>query len=303
MPPIDRQAVLRFAAVAGGSLGAATVAVAVLQDGFGVPNPSALYLVAVVATAIVSGTWGAVLTSVASFLLYNFLFVDPRYTLTVAQPRELVNLLLLLFVGIVVGQLAALQRSRAEAALAREREALALAQISRTLATRTSTEAVLREIVRILIVETDMRRLWIALGTDDATERTAADSEATTRGPLPQLVNVLKPGPADAPARWVRIHQPSARANRPTDVDAYRVRIVATDTTLGSIWALRDRLERPPTETEDRLLAASADQLGQVLVVDRLAAESAAAEIARQSDALKSALVESVSHDLRTPLA
>jgi two-component system sensor histidine kinase KdpD len=120
MRPIDRQAVLRFLAVATVSLGAATIAIAVLQDGFGVPNPSALYLVAVVATAIASGTWGAVLTAVASFVLYNFLFIDPRYTLTVAQPRELVNLLVLLFVGIVVGQLAALQRARAVDALARE---------------------------------------------------------------------------------------------------------------------------------------------------------------------------------------
>src|SRR6185369_2152482 len=55
--------------------------------------------------------------------------------------------------------------------------------------------------------------------------------------------------------------------------------------------------------TETRLLAAAADQAGQALAQDRLAAEAQAAEIARQSDALKSALLQSVSHDLRTPLA
>src|SRR5690349_1690199 len=103
MRSIDRRDTLRFLVVASASLGAATLAVAILQDGLGVPNPSTLYLVAVVATAIASGTWGAVIAAVASFLLYNFLFVAPRYTLTVAQPGELVNLLLLLFVGIVVG--------------------------------------------------------------------------------------------------------------------------------------------------------------------------------------------------------
>ncbi len=43
---------------------------------------------AVVATAIASGTWGAVVASVASFLLYDFLFVDPLYTFTVADPGE-----------------------------------------------------------------------------------------------------------------------------------------------------------------------------------------------------------------------
>ena len=158
------------------SLGLATAAVALLQDGLGVPNPSSIYLVAVVATAIVSGTWGAVIASVASFLLYNFLFVDPRYTLTVARPGELVNLLLLLFVGIVVGQLAALQRARAEQALAREREARALFQVSRALATRESTPAVLPVIVGILRHETAMDRIWVALGPDDARERVAADT-------------------------------------------------------------------------------------------------------------------------------
>ena len=63
----------------------------------------------------------------------------------------------------------------------------------------------------------------------------------------------------------------------------------------------RDRGEPDPNAT--RLLAAAADQIGQALRQERLAAEARAAEIARQSDALKSALLQSVSHDLRTPLA
>src|SRR4029079_14290027 len=150
MRQLDRTQVGRFLAVAAASLTVATIAIAILQDGLGVPKPSSLYLVAVVATAIVSGTWGAVLSSVASFLLYNFLFVDPRYTLTVAQPGELVNLVLLLFVGIVVGQLAALQRARAEEAIAREREARALFQVSHALATRSSTPDVLPAIAGAL---------------------------------------------------------------------------------------------------------------------------------------------------------
>jgi len=51
------------------SLAGATVVVWLLQDLLGVPNPSAVYLVAVVAAAIVSGTLGAVATAVASFVL------------------------------------------------------------------------------------------------------------------------------------------------------------------------------------------------------------------------------------------
>ena len=130
-------------AVAIGSLAAATVAVALLQDVLGVPNPSAVYLVAVVATALVAGTAGAIAAAVASFLLYNFLFTEPRYTLAMNEPGVWLSVVLLLFVGVVVGQLVAMQRARATTASDREREARALFRVSRALATRDSTETVL----------------------------------------------------------------------------------------------------------------------------------------------------------------
>ncbi|HEY2945058.1 MAG TPA: ATP-binding protein, partial [Vicinamibacteria bacterium] len=72
---------------------------------------------------------------------------------------------------------------------------------------------------------------------------------------------------------------------------------------LGSVWAARSRGSGMPDRTSTRLLAATADQVGQALAHDRLALAARQAEIARQSDALKTALLESVSHDLRTPLA
>src|SRR6187399_2233972 len=114
MSSAQTRALVRFLAVALSTLAVATIAVAVLQDVLGVPNPSAVYLVAVVATAITSGTLGAIATAVASFVLYNFFFTEPRYTLSMHEPGVWLSVVLLLFVGIVVGQLAALQRDRAE---------------------------------------------------------------------------------------------------------------------------------------------------------------------------------------------
>ena len=300
----DRGELVRLGSVAALSLAAATVAVALLQDGLGVPNPSALYLVAVVSTAIVSGTWGAVVAAVASFLLYNLLFVDPRYTLTVAQPRELVNLLLLLFVGIVVGQLAALQRARAEDAIAREREARALFRVSRALAIRESTPSVLAAIVDILREESGLDRAWVALGQDDTRERVAADTAPADPRPAVGLHWVLHRTPGDTPARWVRIHTPVPHRTRAaSEIETFRVRIEAGGESYGSIWSTRSRDCGEPDLNATRLLAAAADQIGQALRQERLAAEARAAEVARQSDALKSALLQSVSHDLRTPLA
>ena len=285
------------------SLLAATVAVAVLQGLVGVANASAVYLVAVVVTAYVTGTLGAVLVAVGSFLLYNFLFTEPRFTLTIHDPGVLLSVVLLLFVGIVVGQLAAVQRSRAETAREREQEARALFKVSRALATRETTLAVLPELAAIVAGEARLDRVWLALGTDEAVEQVVADTAPGGARALPAVIGVLKRMPGDQPAQWLRIHQPASGPRAPSGAAGYRVRIEAGSATMGSIWALRQAALGPPTPSETRLLAATADQIGQALDHDRLAAESQAAEVARQSDRLKSALLQSVSHDLRTPLA
>jgi two-component system sensor histidine kinase KdpD len=289
---------LRFALVAITTLAAATVAVWLLQDVQGVPNPSAVYLVAVVAVAITSGTLGGIATAVASFFLYNFFFTEPRYTLSMHEPGVWLSVVLLLFVGIVVGQLAALQKSRAEVAKRREREARALFSVSRLLATRESIDAVLAAVAHELETDARMEQVIITTGTGDAMSH-AFDA----RG----VINQLRRMPGETPPQWVRVHQPAARARTAHDdtvpTEVYRVLIESSGDAIGSIWGLRSRGAGEPGPHETRLLAATADQLGQAIAHDRMAADAHMAEIARESDALKSALLQTVSHDLRTPLA
>lgn len=287
----DRRSLLRFGLVALPSLALATLAVAILQDGLGVPNPSALYLVAVVATALASGTAGAITTAVAAFLLYNFLFTEPRYTFSMHEPGVWLSVVLLLFVGVVVGQLAGLQRTRTQIAERREREARALFSVSRRLVTRPSVEAVLGDIARALEQDARMDRVWIAIGMPDAAQGQAG------------VINQLRRMPGETPPQWVRVHQPATRVREATQDELYRVVIESAGASLGSILALRQRADGPPDPEQTRLLAAVADQLGQAIAHDRMAADSRSAELARESDALKSALLQSVSHDLRTPLA
>jgi two-component system sensor histidine kinase KdpD len=284
------------------ALGITTLAIAALEGWIGVADASAAYLLAVVACAVLLGSWAAVLASFGAFLLYDFFFIDPRHTLTVSDPGEWLTLLLLLVMGIIVGQLAASQRSRARAAEAREREARALFRVSRSLATRSATVDVLPEIATSLRDEAEMERVWIALGPD-GTGKPAADT-GTGPTPVPARQSVLRRTPGDAPAEWVDVrHALPARSAAGPERIAYRVRIEAAGQQLGTVWALRSRALGVPDATSTRLLSAAADQVGQALEQDRLRAEARTADIARQGDALKSALLESVSHDLRTPLA
>jgi len=291
----------KAAGTAAAWLAGASVVVWLLQMAVGIGNASPAYLLAVVAAAVTAGTAAAVLASVGAFLLYDFLFTRPIHSLLVADSQEWLTLLLLLFVGVVVGRLAAGQRERADAAARREREAIATFRISHTLASATSTADALPALVGMLAAESEFERVWIALGDDDASERTHADSAA---GPRPSFstVSVLHRRPGEEPAEWVRVHAPG-RGQRSRDERIHRVFIDSGARRLGSIWAARRPEAAPPSREETRLLSGAADQIARGLERDGLAGEAVDAEIARRSDALKTALLDSVSHDLRTPLA
>ena len=285
------------------ALAATTLLVWLLETLLGFSNASPGYLLAVTAVAVAVGTLPAIVTAGASFLIYNFFFTHPRFTLIVSDSGQLLNLVLLLVVGVVVGQLAGAQRGRAEEAERREREARVLFQVSRALATRSDTASALREIVEILRANTALEAVWVAMSASPGAERpiTAAPRQV----PDPQAPHVsLQRRPGDEPARWMRVHPGASTAavldGRPV---AYRVLIQASGAALGSLWALQSAGRGEPQHHETRMLAAASDQIGLALEQDRLRRDATSAELARESEAMKSALLESVSHDLRTPLA
>jgi two-component system sensor histidine kinase KdpD len=283
----------------------ATIAIALVEGPpLAIPDASSIYLVAVVGVAVALGTPAAIAAAILAFLLYDWLFVAPRFTLIVHDPTEYLNLLLLLFVGIVIGRLVALQSERAEDAARRARESQALFRISRTLATAPRVSDALQGIVDGLATETRSERIWIGRPVGGR-EVVLADSGAGPR-PSPPIHVLLTRTPGDLPAHWVRTHHPQER--RPGDriareAELFRTKIAADGETLGSIWATRPRAEGLPDREETRLLSLAADQVGLAFNRERLAEAANAAEVARQSEALKDALLDSVSHDLRTPLA
>jgi two-component system sensor histidine kinase KdpD len=281
-----------------------TLAIALLERATEIPDASAVYLVAVVVVASIGGTVPAVLTAVASFLVYDLLFTEPRLSLAVTDTNELLNLVLVLIVALAVGRLAALGRERASEADRRAVEATGLFAVSRLLATADTTDVVAGSIVERLARDSGLVRVWIVLN-GGAGDRVLADTGA---GPVPTatIVTTLVRMPGDDPARWVRAHeaQPPGTTRRvPTDGELIRIRIQTAADDFGSLWAMKPIGSPPPGREVTRLLSLAADQLALGLRRDRLRVEATAAEIARRSDAVKSALLDSVSHDLRTPLA
>jgi two-component system, OmpR family, sensor histidine kinase KdpD len=267
----------------------------------GLNDASPAYLLAVVAVAVLRGTGPAIGTAVGAFLVYDFFFIEPYYTLTVHDPAEWLNLLLLLVIGIVVGRLAGRERDRALAAIEGEREASAMFNISFTLATKRDGSSALGAIALLLRDEIRASRVWIVVG-----DSVAADTSAAGDAPQNPIVHtILRRRPGDDPAEWVRVHSPGRTAKSPQDPaeQSYLVSISAGGRTYGGLWVTRARGIGQPDLGETRVMAAAADQIGGSLERDRLGRDATSAEISRRSDALKSALLDSVSHDLRTPLA
>jgi two-component system, OmpR family, sensor histidine kinase KdpD len=296
---------------------AATLGAAVLQAWLGIGDASAVYLLAIVVIAGRYGTWSGVIASLIAFLAYDFLFTEPRFTFNVTNPQEWLSLLLFLVVAVVIGRLAALQAERAAEADRRAREAQAMFGISRALATAESIDSAIPEILERLLGQTGLARIWIARGAEPATERVVADSaevEADSPragadpgpgagpgdGPTPW---VLVRMPGDEPAEWIRTHDGTVVASDRTQPTRFRVVIEADGESLGSLWAQADGPVGLPSRGATRSLSLAADQLGLAIRRERLAELATTAEVARRSDALKSALLDSVSHDLRTPLA
>ena len=305
----DALTVKRLAAAAAllGSLTAATLLVALLQGKpFGVPNASAVYLVAVVGVGIAFGTGPAVATAVGAFLLYDFLFVPPLYELTVARFGEWLNLLLLLLVGVTIGQLTALQARRADEADRRLRESQAQFGISRMLALASSLGDAVPDVLDRLTRDAQVGRAWLTAQSDDR-EWVVGDTAPGDPRPTGPIVATLARMPGELPERWVRASTSAGPGARRDDGGAgqsrYRVRIEVDGQHLGDLWAIRPRAKGAPDREATRLLALAADQLGLAMKRDRLTRAALTSEVARQSDALKSALVASVSHDMRTPLA
>jgi two-component system sensor histidine kinase KdpD len=300
------------------ALAITTAIVAFLEgDAPGIADASPLYLIAVVVLGAAFGTGPAVATALAAFVVYDVLFTEPHLSLLVADPREWLDLLLFLFVALAVGRLVAVEHRRADEADRRTREANSLFALSRLLATADATEDAAPDIARRLTTDARLSRVTIAVGPAGR-ERVVADT-ATDAGPLPPaaITASLVRRPGDEPARWVRTHAPRAKHEIATrtvgpqpdsaealqDHERLRVRIESDDVILGSLVAVRQRSLGLPTREETRIMALAADQIALSLRRDQAHRGATDLEIARQGDALKTALIDSVSHDLRTPLA
>ena len=279
---------------------------------FRVANISMLYLIVVLLAATRLGSGPAVFASILAFLTFDWFFVPPEHTFTVADPVEWVSLVLFLVTAVITGQLAADQRHRAQEASQREREAILLFDVLKLLgapgvdaALAAAAERIRRELGLSAVgieLTVEGRPRTVAVGDDEGSALArplhVASGDILAGGRAPSALERGRPG------HWLRVVAPARAgeggiARRRRHVLPIRI----GERAAGQLVVVRRRGTRPLGERDARFLGVVATQLASLAERADLQRDANEAEILRQANELKTALLNAVSHDMRTPLA
>jgi two-component system sensor histidine kinase KdpD len=270
-------------------LGAAVL----IQPIFGVETVDLVFLTAVVIAAARYGLWPSLLASVAASLCYNFFFLPPVYTFTITEPTNVAAFFFFMLIALLVSNVAARVRSQADTAIGRVRTTESLYAFSRKLAGTATLDDVLWASAYQAALMLKVRVVLLL----------PEDGVLTVKAGYPPEDQLDK---ADlAAANWTWGHDRAAGRGADTLPGAKRL-FLPMRTGRGPIGVIGiddDRTGPLLTPDQRRLLDALMDQgalaIERVLLVEDMDRVKRSVE----SDRLRAALLTSISHDLKTPLA
>jgi two-component system sensor histidine kinase KdpD len=252
------------------------------------------FLLGVVFVAARLGRGPAIFASIAAVFLFNFFFTEPRYTFAVTDTRYLFTFTVMLVIALIISALTSRIRDQVELSRQRERHTEALYRLSRRLAGTSGSHQL------VAAAEAQLSEIF--------------GSEVVIF--LPNSQDVLRPalrrgrGFAESPAEvavasWVYDRGQLAGAGTDTlpNAQALYLPLVNPEGTVGVLAIRPTDVERLLTTDQRHLLETFASQIALALARDRFAEEAQHALAQIETEKLRSSLLSSVSHDLRTPLA
>jgi two-component system, OmpR family, sensor histidine kinase KdpD len=249
---------------------------------------SLFYLLAVVLAATRLRRWPTLFLAALSALLWDFLFIPPRFTFYISQFQDFMMFGAYFVIALVIGHLATKLREREQSERRREERATALYRFTRALAASRDLDEALPKVLALIkeTFEADAA-VWLR------DENGLSCHPASTFTPSSKDESV---------AMWSFQKKQSAGKSTDTlpDAAALHVPLVTGDRAEG---VLTVRLSHPLTIEQRDLLDAFAAQLALFVNKERALEEIRTAQISRQSQKLQKALFDSVSHELKTPLA
>jgi two-component system sensor histidine kinase KdpD len=257
----------------------------------GEPGIALMLLTQVLITAVCFGLGPSLLASVLSVLAYDYFFTAPLYSLAIDDSRDIAALILFAFVAVITSNLTA--RTRAQVLIARNhaKTTAELYAFSRRLAGIVDIEELLSAMTSLLVAMLHSP-IAIFLVVDGVLQLRAATRDAPPSGAADR-----------AEVERVAAGRPTSAAALPADDGWAYVPLRTARGTMGVLSFGPPADDARRTANERRFVAALADQAAIAIERILFAAEIDETRMLRESERLRAALLTSLSHDLRTPLA
>lgn len=266
-----------------------------VPDLFDTVNVALLYLLPVLLCAVRWGRWPSIFAALAATLCFDVFFVPPELSVAVSDLRYLLVFLIFLIVAFITGTLASRLRNQARISSRREERASALYTLSRQIAAETDIQSILKISTKAIAssIEGD-----VAIYMSD-----------TAGGLTPQAATAradkLLESKERAVAQWV--YESGEIAGKGTETLSAAMGLflplVAEQKKIGVLGVLPTVPEKHLSPRQRRLLESYTGFISLAIAREQMRIEAQQAHSAAESEKLRTALFNSVSHDLRTPLA
>ena len=253
-----------------------------------------VFLLGVVVLAALFGRGPAVLASFLSVLSFDFFFVPPKLSFAVADTQYLFTFMVMLLVAVIISTLTVRLRDAYEKAQLRERRITSLHALSRKLATVRGQEAILQAAVRH-IGELFGCETTVLLPNPAGQVQVAASHPS----------GVLLDDKERSVAQWVcSLGQVAGKGTETIpSADWLYLPLLASQGAIGVLGLKSINSLELMISEQMQLIEALAQQTALAIEVDRLTEETRKHQVLIETETLRNALLSSVSHDLRTPLA
>jgi two-component system sensor histidine kinase KdpD len=265
-----------------------------LYPGLGQANLVMIYLLTTALVAVYGGRRAAILNSVLGVAAFDFMFVPPRFNFAVTDVQYLITFAIMLIVALIIGTLNANVRQQARIAGYRERRTALLYEMSRQLAMARGRDGMAEVAVRHVSQVFSSRTVLLL-----------SDEAGHVVYPRASLLDVSYTGADLGVAQWVFDHRKPAGLGTDTlsgSAGLY-LPLAGGERAFGVLAVLPQNPRRVTLPEQFRLLETFAAQIGLALERADFAAHAQAAEVRAETEAIRNALLASISHDLRTPLA
>ena len=284
---------------------ASTLVSLLMRGRFEQTNIVMVYLLGTVVVAARFGRGPSVLAAVLGVLLFDFLFVPPRYSFAVSDTQYVITFAVMLTTALLISHLTARGKRQASVARQRERRAAELYALSRELARRRTIDEIARFLVRHVLSSIEGEA---AVLLPDAEGKIQDPEHFCDRG-TPRAASSANrypvPGNDLGIAQWAYDHKKKAGLNTDTlaSASAMYLPLNALKQNIG-VLGLRPTDPRQLQIPEQMgLVEALINQAAVAMERVQLAAAAQEADVQIESERLRNVLLSAISHDFRTPLA